>query len=126
MAIHFVKMKNRQTYNDVTSRKRFVRLTCYWNFHKLQNNQQTFLKMFCVGYPIIICIHSILLVFLCVQVILQSKTDTITHKSGKCKNFRWFQLCLAMRCYNSTFQTDIVKYHWPCINLHMLWCIALG
>lgn len=22
-------------------------LTCYWNFHKLQNNQQTFLKMFC-------------------------------------------------------------------------------
>lgn len=57
-------MKNRQTYNDVTSRKRFVSLTCYWNFHKLQNNQQTFLKMFCVWYPTtypIICIHSILL-----------------------------------------------------------------
>lgn len=111
MAIHFVKMKNRQTYNDVTSRKRFVSLTCYWNFHKLQNNQQTFLKIFCVLYPII-CIHSILLVvFFLFKLFCNPRQIPLLTNQGNAKFFD---------DSNFTFQWYVITQHFKQTLLNII------
>lgn len=98
-------------------------LTCYWNFHKLQNNQQTFLKMFSVCLVImyqIICIHSILcfgylflsLLLFCVQVIF---TIQDRYHYSQIREMQKFSMISTLR-----LQWDVITQHFKQTLLNII------